>query len=95
MVAAVVEEKLWISHRARKRPESAFAIKGFHRVCDYPAERPAQLKHRYSIEVNYYDIVSDYPAERPAQLKRPNPLKLRAPIFYRDYPAERPAQLKL
>ncbi len=69
MVAAVVEEKLWISHRARKRPESAFAIKGFHRVGDYPAERPAQLKLYLLIKDLYSPTPGDYPAERPAQLK--------------------------
>ncbi|VUX47007.1 hypothetical protein DF3PA_310021 [Candidatus Defluviicoccus seviourii] len=44
MVAAVVEENLWITHRARNRPKSAFAIKGFQRVRRLPAEKPAQLK---------------------------------------------------
>ena len=69
MVVAVVVDKLWISHRARKRPESAFTIKDFHRVCDYPAERPAQLKPDAADKAEA-GMRSDYPAERPAQLKR-------------------------
>jgi len=69
MVVAVVVERLWISHRARKRPESAFAIKAFHRVRDYPAERPAQLKLTRELHLLAVGIHGDYPAERPAQLK--------------------------
>ena len=69
MVVAVVVEKLWISHRARKRPESAFAIKDFHRVRDYPAERPAQLKQGGRHDDDKHHHHGDYPAERPAQLK--------------------------
>jgi len=70
MVVVVVVDKLWISHRARKRPKSAFAIKGFHRVRDYPAERPAQLKRLTQMAMLNPFFASDYPAERPAQLKR-------------------------